>query len=89
MRILSVHNHYGDRAFGGEVNVVEAEQALLQSYGHDVALYTCANSHMTKKVENVVMLFPSPPDEVIYGCWEPHISVRIGKPQEGWFVCAF
>ncbi len=40
MRILLVHNFYGSAAPSGENQVVEAEKALLQSRGHEVAEFT-------------------------------------------------
>ena len=46
MRILIVHNHYGDFAVGGEVLSVRAEAELLRSRGHDVHIYERANSEI-------------------------------------------
>ena len=40
MRILLVHNFYGSAAPSGENQVFEAEKALLQSRGHEVAEFT-------------------------------------------------
>ena len=40
MRILLVHNFYGSAAPSGENQVFEAEKALLQARGHDVAEFT-------------------------------------------------
>lgn len=36
MRILIVHNHYGDYAVGGEAMVMRVEAILLQTHGHFV-----------------------------------------------------
>jgi len=49
MRILIVHNHYGDFAFGGEAMVMKAESELLRSYGHDVFIYERTNSEIFKR----------------------------------------
>lgn len=38
MRILQIHNHYG--GYSGESAVLEAQESLLQKYGHEVMLYT-------------------------------------------------
>ena len=40
MRVLLVHNFYGSAAPSGENQVFEAEKALLQSRGHEVAEFT-------------------------------------------------
>lgn len=40
MRILLVHNFYGSAAPSGENQVFDAEKALLQARGHDVAEFT-------------------------------------------------
>lgn len=40
MKVLLVHNFYGSAAPSGENQVVEAEKALLQARGHDVAEFT-------------------------------------------------
>jgi glycosyltransferase involved in cell wall biosynthesis len=40
LRILLVHNFYGSAAPSGENQVFEAEKALLQSRGHEVAEFT-------------------------------------------------
>lgn len=40
MRILLVHNYYGSSAPSGENKVFEAEKAMLEKHGHDVAVYT-------------------------------------------------
>ena len=49
MRVLIVHNHYGDHAIGGEGLVVQAEAALLRSYGHDVQVYERSNSEILRR----------------------------------------
>jgi glycosyltransferase involved in cell wall biosynthesis len=48
MRILIVHNHYGDYAQGGEANVMEAEARLLSEHGHTVVKYERANAEIEK-----------------------------------------
>ena len=40
MRILLVHNYYGSSAPSGENRVFEAEKAMLERHGHEVAVYT-------------------------------------------------
>ena len=40
MKILLVHNYYGSSAPSGENKVFEAEKAMLESYGHEVEVYT-------------------------------------------------
>lgn len=40
MRILLIHNYYGTSAPSGENKVFEAEKAMLEKHGHDVAVYT-------------------------------------------------
>ena len=40
MRILLVHNYYGSSAPSGENKVFEAEKAMLERHGHEVAVYT-------------------------------------------------
>ena len=40
MRILLVHNYYGSSAPSGENKVFEAERAMLEKHGHEVAVYT-------------------------------------------------
>lgn len=40
MRILLVHNYYGSSAPSGENKVFDAEKAMLEKHGHDVAVYT-------------------------------------------------
>jgi len=44
MRILIVHNHYGNYAIGGESSVMNAEVKLLRSHGHDVFTYERTNN---------------------------------------------
>lgn len=46
MRILTIHNHYGHYATGGEANVFEAEAELLERHGHKVRKYTRTNSEV-------------------------------------------
>ena len=40
MKILLVHNYYGSSAPSGENKVFEAEKAMLEKHGHEVAVYT-------------------------------------------------
>ena len=40
MRILLIHNYYGSSAPSGENKVFEAEKAMLEKHGHEVAVYT-------------------------------------------------
>lgn len=40
MRILLIHNYYGSAAPSGENKVFEAEKAMLEKHGHEVAVYT-------------------------------------------------
>ncbi len=40
MKILLVHNYYGSSAPSGENKVFEAEAAMLEAHGNNVALYT-------------------------------------------------
>lgn len=40
MRVLLAHNFYGSAAPSGENQVVEIERALLQSQGHEVAMFS-------------------------------------------------
>ena len=49
MRILIVHNHYGDYAVGGEAMVMSAEAELLKSYGHDVQVYERSNAEIQQR----------------------------------------
>jgi glycosyltransferase involved in cell wall biosynthesis len=51
MRILVVHNHYGQYAVGGEANVMGAEVQLLQMHGHEVMKYERTNA----EIENAVL----------------------------------
>jgi len=46
MKILIVHNHYGNYAIGGEAAVMKAEVDLLKSYGHEVHVYERTNSEI-------------------------------------------
>lgn len=46
MRILTVHNYYGNYAPGGEGNVFDAEKQLLQAHGHEVKAYVRTNSEI-------------------------------------------
>ena len=39
MKILLVHNYYGSLAPSGENKVFEAEKAMLEKHGHEVAVY--------------------------------------------------
>jgi glycosyltransferase involved in cell wall biosynthesis len=48
MRILTVHNHYGDYLTGGEGNVFEAESRLLEDHGHEVRRFQCTNYQIFK-----------------------------------------
>ena len=47
MRILIVHNQYTEP--GGEDKIIEAEQSLLTSHGHDVELYLRSNNELKRK----------------------------------------
>ena len=40
VKILFVHNYYGSSAPSGENKVFEAEKAMLEKHGHEVAVYT-------------------------------------------------
>lgn len=44
MKILIVHNHYGQYAVGGEATVVKAEAELLRAHGHDVFVKEVTNA---------------------------------------------
>lgn len=46
MRILIVHNHYGNFATEGEAQVAEAEVELLRSHGHIVSKYAATNAEI-------------------------------------------
>ena len=48
MRILIVHNHYGDFATDGEGQVVRAECDLLRSQGHVVSLFAASNGEFDR-----------------------------------------
>ena len=49
MRILIVHNHYGNYAFGGEGMVMQAEAELMRSHGHEVFVYERTNSEIAQR----------------------------------------
>ena len=49
MKILLVHNFYGSAAPSGENAVFEAEKALLQQNGHEVALFTRHSDEIINK----------------------------------------
>ena len=49
MKILLVHNFYGSSAPSGENVVFEAEKALLQKNGHEVALFTRHSDEIRNK----------------------------------------
>jgi glycosyltransferase involved in cell wall biosynthesis len=49
MRILLVHNHYGDYAVGGEAMVMRAEAELLRSHGHEVRVYERSNAEIERR----------------------------------------
>ncbi|MER2997773.1 glycosyltransferase family 4 protein [Pontibacter populi] len=51
MRILQVHNHYKQSA--GEDTVFFAEAALLESYGHEVELFTLTNNEVNSVSEKL------------------------------------
>ena len=46
MRILIVHNHYGNFATEGEAQVAQAEFELLRSHGHIVSKYAATNAEI-------------------------------------------
>ena len=46
MRILIVHNHYGNFATEGEAQVAQAETELLRSHGHIVSKYAATNAEI-------------------------------------------
>ena len=48
MRILLVHNFYGSSAPSGENKVFEAEKAMLEKHGHEVAVYTRHSDEIRK-----------------------------------------
>jgi glycosyltransferase involved in cell wall biosynthesis len=48
MRILVVHNYYGDFVVGGESQVVENELKLLRQHGHEVKLYKRTNNEFSR-----------------------------------------
>ncbi|MGA2463609.1 MAG: glycosyltransferase family 4 protein [Thermodesulfobacteriota bacterium] len=49
MRILFVHNHYGDGVRGGEEWLVRRQSMLLRSNGHEVQEYYRKNSEFIRK----------------------------------------
>jgi len=49
MRVLIVHNHYGNYAFGGEGQSVKAEVELLESKGHEVYVYERTNAELHQR----------------------------------------
>lgn len=49
MRILIVHNHYGDYAFGGEGLSANTEADLLRSNGHAVLVYERTNAELLER----------------------------------------
>lgn len=51
MRIFIGHNYY--QQSGGEDAVVKAEQQLLQSYGHEVKLYTISNDQIDSTIQKI------------------------------------
>lgn len=57
MRILIVHNYY--KIPGGEDTVVANEKKLLESYGHEVYLYTRNNHEMDfyRKLQKIMLPF--------------------------------
>ena len=48
MKILIVHNNYGNFALGGESNVLKAEAKLLSEHGHQVRVYERCNAEIEK-----------------------------------------
>ena len=48
MRILIVHNHYGNFGVSGEAQDVVAEAELLSSHGHVVLKYEATNAEIEK-----------------------------------------
>lgn len=49
MRILIVHNHYGNYAVGGEAMVMKAEAELLRNHGHEVLVYERTNDEILRR----------------------------------------
>jgi glycosyltransferase involved in cell wall biosynthesis len=49
MRILIIHNHYGNYAVGGEAMVMKAEADLLRSHGHEVLVYERTNDEILRR----------------------------------------
>ena len=48
MRILVVHNYYGDYGFGGEGQVAAGEVDFLKAHGHEVLFYRRTNDEFYK-----------------------------------------
>jgi glycosyltransferase involved in cell wall biosynthesis len=48
MKILGVHNYYGNYGISGESKVFESEMDILESNGHSVKKYTCTNYDVYK-----------------------------------------
>ena len=48
MRILVVHNYYGDYSLGGESQVAEEEVDFLTKCGHEVRYHRCTNDEFYK-----------------------------------------
>lgn len=65
MKILLVHNNYGNYATGGEKNVMLAESKLLKDNGHDVVIYECTND------ENVFNKKRYKLKSFYYSTWNP------------------
>ena len=54
MRILLVHNYYGSSAPSGENKVFEAERAMLEKHGHEVAVYTRHSDEIRNEPRNTL-----------------------------------
>ena len=54
MKILLVHNYYGSSAPSGENKVFEAERAMLEKYGHEVAVYTRHSDEIRNEPRNTL-----------------------------------
>ena len=65
MKILLVHNNYGNYATGGEKNVMLAESKLLKDNGHDIVIYECTNN------ENVFNQKGHKLKSFYYSTWNP------------------
>jgi len=65
MKILLVHNNYGNYATGGEKNVMLAESKLLKENGHEVVVYECTND------ENVFNKKGHKLKSFYYSTWNP------------------